>query len=274
MAKKGAKRQAKDHNVSKRSLKDFLENLDQKSRRRIDYLIKDFKLQRQNALNNIDECKEHYFILIDTYYNKIPKIVPRRYLLMKCGDFELENSYLTIDYKKFIDRTQFASALNCRKEILKYGGTPAKFKVTYSATKRKSIVKSEIRNFELKRLSATGNKTIITSVKKRTIRKSTIKRSLISSIKKTNNINSLLDNQQSTSTDTSLDDAKLKERIKFYKLSKIKDDKHQLEKEIKNKQLKNIDTVFNQVLENITEQDRMRRINGDEQKRILKLFGF
>lgn len=181
MPTKGRKRQTKESIANKIDLQSILENLDEKSRKNIHFQLKDFKLQRDHAVQEIEESKQHNFFLIDAYYDKIPKIAPRRYLNMTCGNFELDNSYLTIEYMKFIDRpTQLvASALARKRDVLKFGGTPAKFKVTYSATKRKSLARSEIKHFEFKRVSANGDKTsiIVASAKKRsTVKKSAVKR--------------------------------------------------------------------------------------------------
>lgn len=271
MPAKGRKKTTKESivNANKIDLQSILENLDEKSRRKIDYLLKDFKLQRDHALQEIQERKQHYFNLINAYYDKIPKIAPRRYLNMTCGNFELENSYLTIDYMKFIDRpVQFAaSALSRKKDVLKYGGTPAKFKVTYSATKRKSIAKSEIKHFEFKRVSGNGYKTsIIVSANKRSAgARSGGKRKFAGGVR-----------QQSIDSSTE-DDLKMKRAMREYQLTRFREVNRHRHADIDNKQLNKrlkelapqFDSYIDQILASLTPGQENRRLSDRAQRGLI-----
>ena len=263
MPAKGKKKQTKESmaTANKIDLQSILENLDEKARRKIDYLLKDFKLQRDHALEEIQERKQHFFNLINAYYDKIPKIVPRRYLNMTCGNFGLEESSLTIDYKKFIDRpTPFvASALGRKKDVLKYGGTPAKFKVTYSATKRKSLVKGEIKHFEFKRVSANGQKSsIIVSAKK-----STDKRNALA--------------QPGRNNSSLEDDRKLQVAMRQYQLTKFREVNRHRHIEIDHKQLSKrlgelgpqFDDYIDTILDSLSPEMANRLMNEQAQKELI-----
>ena len=267
MPVKGRRKQAKESivNANKIDLRATLENLDEKARRNIDYLLKDFRLQRDHAVQEIPERKQHYFNLINAYYDKIPKIAPRRYLNMTCGNFELDCSYLTIDYMKFIDRpTQFmASALNRKRDVLKYGGTPAKFKVTYSATKRKSTAKSEIKHFEFRRISGNGHKgSIIVSANKRsTGQKSAGKRI-----------------PASGATDVSLEeDRKLRLAMRQYRVTKFCEVNRHRHADIDNKQankrvgelLPQLDGYFDRIIASLTREQANCRMNERAQRGLI-----
>ena len=255
-----------EDDVIKVSLKDRLENLDDKTRRKIDYLIRDFKCQRQHRLEEIEESKQSYLERIHAYYTKIPKIVPRRYLEMKFGDFEVENACLIIDYKKFLDKAKWANLNSKKTNVLKYGGTPAKFKVTYSATKRKSLARNEIRQFEFKILSSNGSKTIIRSSKKSTGAK-----------RRPSNqtpVDSL--NAQTTIKDQSSldDDGQLVRKQREYLVNRIRQNKDELRTKARLDKEMQIDNLFKKMIDSLSEQQLNSRVSETEQKNIIRhLFG-
>lgn len=251
---------AKESMANKIDLQSILENMDEKSRRKLIYQVNDFKLQRGNSLKEVEERKQYYFNLINAYYDKIPKITPRRYLNMTCGNFELENAYLTIDYMKFIDRPVAFAASVLKKNVLKYGGTPAKFKVTYSATKRKSIAKSEIKHFEFKHVSSNGQKTIIVATNKRsTGARSSGKRNLAGAVQ----------------TDSSVDEdeQKMKQAMQEYQLVKFREGNRHRHADIDSKQLKELapqfDCYIDQVLASLTPAQENGLLSEEAQRALI-----
>lgn len=278
MPKKGRQTVKLDETIERRSIKDIKENLDDKTRRKVDYLLKDFRLQRKCKLEEIEEDKQDCLDKIDNHF-KTTRILPVRTIRKKVSEFKTEKCEMIITFQ---DRNELFKK---RRDPLKAAiGTPKltpTYTVTYSATKRKSHIK----NFELKHVLANGHsKTIISSAKKSS-RKSFLKRNNLSKDNSGSIVKSILNpyfNPSSSSigsqSQNSIDEERqLKDKMKKFRLTKVKEDAENTRRHLdrlKEEQFGVIDNLFTNILSSLTEEQAKQKISVEEQKRIVQhLFG-